>query len=390
MPKKVPALIKPIMLIWAREYAYLNLAEASKRLRITSDKLKAWEDGIEVPTVNQLHEIARVYRQPFAVFYLTNPPVSPKLSVKDYRRIPGEGFQQISPELAHEIRIAHYRKDLFIELFLEIGKQPPDLSMVLNINDKPDISAENIRKLLGISVREQKTWKDSRIAFNKWRESIENIGVLVFQSAQYPTNVARGFSLGEVPLPIIVVNRKDSYTGRIFTLFHELAHILIRTSGICEVDPDIVLPPEEQRIEVFCNKIAAEVLMPRQEFLNEYHSTLLENVKPEMLDIKINYLASQFCISREATIRRMVTLGLVSEQFYKDKRVELLNVYRKNERSSGYVTPVVNVISQTGKPYVRAVLQAYDNNKITLSDVSNYLGLRIKHIKRVGELVGVR
>lgn len=390
MSKGLTAIIRPEMLIWARQYAYLPLEEAARRIGIPSDKLLSWESGSTSPTVNQLHDIARVYHQPFAVFYLASPPKPIGLPVKDYRRLPGDGLPNITPELANEIRIAINRREISLDLSNEIGEPIPGFSLSLSISDKVDYSGEIIRQQLGITFDKQKSWRDSRIAFNNWREALENFGVLVFQSSQLVPAVARGFSIGEFPFPVIVVNRKETHTGRIFTLLHEFAHILLRTSGVCEVDPDISLPPEEQLIEVFCNQIAAEALMPRSEFLNEYKTILQRGAQAGLSDSKIESIAIQFGVSREAAVRRMLILGLITEKFYQDKRDQYLKQYQKAGKSSGFVPPATDVISLAGKPYARLVLNAFDTNKITSSDVSNFLGVRLKHLREIGEIVGVR
>jgi Zn-dependent peptidase ImmA (M78 family) len=321
---------------------------------------------------------------------LSSPPKPITLPVKDYRRLPGEGISNITPELANEIRTAINRRDISLDLFQDMGESVPEFSLSLSINDQLDSSGEMIRQQLDISYDKQKNWRDSRIAFNNWREALEKYGVLVFQSSQLDPFVARGFSISEFPLPVIVVNRKDTYTGRIFTLLHEFAHILLRTSGVCEVDPDISLPPGEQKIEVFCNQISAETLMPRSVFYNEYQYMLQGSSHSELTDSKIEIIASKFGVSREAAVRRMLTLGLVSEKFYQDKRDQFINQYKKVGKSTGFVPPATDVISLAGKPYTRLVLSAFDTNKITSSDVSNFLGVRLKHLKEIGEIVGVR
>jgi len=378
------------MLVWGRQYAYLSVDEAARRIGIPSEKLASWESGSTFPTVNQLHDIARVYHQPFAVFYLASPPKPINLPVKDFRRQPGNGMPNISPELAREIRIAINRREIALELFQEIEEPILDFSLSLSIDDDIASSGEILRHKLGITCDRQKSWRDERSAFNNWREALENFGVLVFQSSQLVPDIARGFSIGEFPLPVIVVNRKDTYTGRIFTLLHEFAHILLRTSGVCEVDPDISLPPEDQLVEVFCNRIAAETLMPRSEFLNEVKDALHGNLQNDLTDSIIKFIASQFGVSREAAIRRMLTLGLVTEEFYQEKREELLKQYQRTGKSSGFVPPATDVISLAGKPYARLVINAFDANKISISDVSSYLGVRLKHIREIGEMVGVR
>ncbi len=390
MAKGLTAFIQPNLLIWARQYSYLSKEEAAKRIQVPLEKLDSWEKGISYPTVNQLHEVARVYHQPFAFFYLPSPPDLKPIPVKDFRRLPGGEIPDISPELANEIHIAMNRRDIYMDLSQEMGDQIIDYSISLSLYDQPDKVSEIIRNKLDVSIDKQRNWGDNRIAFNEWRECLEKINVLVFQTSQFDPSIARGFSIGEFPLPVIVVNRKDTYTGRIFSLIHEYAHILLKTSGVCEIDPNINLPPEEHQIEVFCNQIAASTLMPSSDFYYEYQNIINLSYESGLTDNKIEKIALRFCVSREAALRRMLSLDLITDSFYKIKREQYLEQYKKIGKTSGFVPPATNVISLAGKPYTRLVLNAFDNNIITSSDISNYLDVRLKHLKAIGERVGVR
>lgn len=390
MSKGILTIINPELLVWARQYAYFSIDEAADRLGISIEKIKSWEVGESVPTVNQLHEIAKVYHLPFAAFYLSTPPDLPPVNVRDYRRLPGDGLPNISPELVNEIRIAMNRREIFIDLMQEIGEQIQDFTLNLNAEENLERSCYLFRQQLDITFAKQNSWKDPRIAFNNWREALEKSGLLVFQSSQIPLSVARGFSLCDIPLPVIVVNRKDTYTGRIFTMFHEFSHILLRKSGVCEIEIDNSLPPEELQIEVLCNEVAAEILMPRSTFLVEFHKLKLDPSNPIIPEPIIEKFASKFGVSREAIVRRMATLGLVSEAFYQEQRAKYLKQYQERGKSSGFVHPATDVISLAGKPFSRLVITAFDNNRISSSDASNFLGIRLKHINEIGEMVGVR
>ena len=98
---------------------------------------------------------------------------------------------------------------------------------------------------------------------------IENIGVLVFQITRVDLEEASGFALAEDMLPALAVNRKDFWSRRGFSLLHEFVHVMLRVSGASDLDVDAARPPEDARVEVFCNQVAAAALMPRAEFLAE-------------------------------------------------------------------------------------------------------------------------
>ena len=92
---------------------------------------------------------------------------------------------------------------------------------------------------------------------------------MIFQTTRFPSDEASGFAIAAETLPVIAVNRNDALTRRAFSLLHELAHLMIRVSGVSELDTDVNRPPEDQRIEVFCNSVAAAALIPRDVLMAE-------------------------------------------------------------------------------------------------------------------------
>lgn len=108
---------------------------------------------------------------------------------------------------------------------------------------------------------------------------------------------------------MIVVNRKDALSGRTFCLLHEFTHLTLRRSGICDFDKSAFWPPEEQKVEVFCNAVAAAALMPRERFLTENIELQRAKDQPSRSDDELIELARQYSVSREAALRRLLTLG---------------------------------------------------------------------------------
>lgn len=386
------AIVKPEMLLWGRQYAYLSLEEAAKKIGVTIDTLREWENGISSPTVNKLHIIARVYKQLFAVFFLQSPPKPASLPLKDFRRLPTIGKYSISYELASEIRIAMARREIAIRLVEETGEELQEFQMSVSLEDSILDISKMIRTALFSDLLRFPSFVDKRKAFNFFRERVEHLGILVFQASSVGVDEMRGFSLSESTFPVIVVNRKDSLAGRIFSLFHELTHILLRTSGLCEIDPDITLPPEEQKLEVFCNKVAAEILMPAQDFIENAELQLQNRQTSVFSDIVIESLSNLYGVSREAVVRRLLTLNLVTKGFYQTMRSqyqqELSELPEKKEKG-GPISPAKQIISLAGKPYCNLILGAISENRITVNDASGYLNVRINQINKVVQLVGI-
>lgn len=208
--------VEPEMLLWGRQYAYLSIDDASQRIGVSVEKLREWENGVSSPTVVQLHRIARVYKQLFAVFYMQNPPKPASLPLKDFRRLPSTGISEISYELAGEIRTAINRREIAVRMVEEMEEEPIEFSLTAYLSEKPSEIAEKVRSLLFSDLSKIPSFANKYNAFRFFRERLERLGILVFQSSSVSVSEMRGFSIYESQFPVIVVNRKDSPAGRIF------------------------------------------------------------------------------------------------------------------------------------------------------------------------------
>ncbi len=389
MTRTAEAIPNKDMLVWARKRSAMPLDIAAKKIQIQPEKLMAWESGEQRPTIAQLRKLGDLYRRPLAAFYL---PVAPALppKLRDLRLFPGTLGEIDWINLTKEERIARERRAIVLDLLETEGNLPPVFEHTARLDNNPESVGQQIRKILGITLQEQKTLAGPDEAFRFWRTALEASGVLVFQSTKIDLITARGFSIPEFPLPIIVINRKDSPRARVFTMLHEFAHVLLRIGGVCDLDYHDGRLPEEQRIEVFCNHAAGAALVPR-DVLSAMPVTFNKRVDWDWEDKDIEYISKQFGVSREVIARRLLILGKVSPLFYESKRDMYQLQYKtyKNSRTKGFITPPMDVVSSAGKHYVSLVLTALYNDRISPRDVSNYLGVRLKHLPRIEQLVGL-
>jgi Zn-dependent peptidase ImmA (M78 family) len=191
-------------------------------------------------------------------------------------------------------------------------------------------------------------------------------------------------------VPVIVLNGRDTPSGRTFTLAHEVGHLLLADGGLCDLhergDGGFVPDPE-----VWCNAFAAALLMPRDAFVTEPLVAITTGVQ-EWSDDDLQTLASRYGTSREAALRRLVTLQRASLDFYRRRRVQFLDEYEelraaqkaKNSRGPGFD---VMRVRDLGRPYIRIVLDAYGRRAITASTMADYLGVRLKHVPKIAERV---
>ncbi|MDT8878750.1 ImmA/IrrE family metallo-endopeptidase [Halomonas saccharevitans] len=375
--------INPELLVWARESIRMDVAYAAKKLRITEEKLKNWEAGVERPTVRQLRGVAKSYKINFGAFFLPEPPELFKSPVKDFRRHHGSTALDINPEIYIDLRSNLNSREIAVELESELGENQESFQLFCSLEESPSEVAKRIRKSIGMSFSKQKTARTSRQAFNMWRELIAELGCLVLQSTKIDLNEMRGYSVFFDYKPLLVVNRKDAYSARTFTLLHELTHILLRSSGLCDLSSNTSMPPHEQKLEVFCNKVASQALVP-DEYLLSYPA--IRNTEPEGWNDQIlSPISRDFGVSREVILRKLLDHNLTTQSFYEENRER----YRqdaeiaKKKSKGGFVTPSVDTVSSKGKQFVSLVFDAMNSSLITSSDASDYLGVKAKHFPKI-------
>lgn len=363
-------------------------AVAAKKIGVAEERLMDWEEGNSQPTIKQLRKIANTYKQSFAAFFLREAPTIPKLPLKDYRRLPGAINHELSHEIIMDVRSSMERRLISLDLMQLNGIEVGKFSYYGSTDEGVDVLSKRIRRDLGVSFAEQIKLRNPSKGFKYWREALEDLGVLVFQSSSIDIGDMRGYSVYEDYLPVIVVNRKDAEAARIFTMLHELVHIYLRASGLCDLESRTDIPPEEQRLEQFCNDVAANTLVPRKHFNS--NDILLKNDTNIWSDIEISSLAKEYCVSREMIARRLVEVGRADKVFYRDKREEYLDEYKKAKarKPSGFVPPSVDVLSKGGRKFSGLVIQSLKSKKINSTQASELLGVKLKHIKKISSSLG--
>lgn len=401
MAARVKANINPALITWARESAGYSIAEAAEKIGVKPEQLTEWEkaDSEEKPSIPQLRKISEVTKRPLAVFYLAKVPKDFQV-IRDLRRLPGVGMRKFSPELQYEIRLANERRQLALEMAEDLEETPRKFSLSAKLADDTEKVGERIRKALGVDDGIQLNWRDKngRNAFNGWRNRIEGLGALIFQAVRLGDDEASGIAIVSDTLPIIVVNRKDALTRRTFSLLHELAHIMIHVSGVSDLHTDEKRPAEDQKIEVFCNQVAAAALIPKDSLLAEQRVIAQGMRSTKWSDEDIRELALRFNVSREALLRRLLTFDRTTNEFYRKKRQQFITEYqaqkarKKKEQAEKEMARNMpqETMSNLGSFLVGIVLGNYYQEKITLSDVAGYLKVKTKHIPKIEELSRAR
>ena len=331
----------------------------------------------------QLRKLARVYKRPLAVFYLPTPPTDFQ-AIHDFRRLHDTGRGTVSPDLSFQMRTAHARRQLAIDLYEAVEGPVPEFELSGTLNEDPEALGARIREFLGVAVATQRRWVAGYKSFDGWREALEAKGVLVFQTRDVEMTEARGFSISETPLPVVVVNNKDAPPGRVFTMMHELSHVALRAGGLCDMSETHERPPEDQRAEVFCNAAAAATLLPKEDLLLE--DAVRMNPGPNWPDQQLRGLGNRYGVSREAMLRRLLTLEKTTEDIYQEYS-ERNRQADSERRTGGFAPPSRLAVSTSGRFFTHLVLHNYRQDTITASDVAEYLNVRLKHLPKIEEIV---
>lgn len=389
--------IKSDVLVWARESIGRNIGQVAGRLHVSENLVTRWESRDENPTLNQVRTLAGYYKRPLAAFFLPEPPEEPP-PPKDFRTLPGEDTLPLSPKTRLALRRARRLQSLTKELNGDLPGHIADRIGGASLSDDPESLAAEVRNRFGVTSQVQFGWEKDIEALDQWREQVERQGVLVFQMS-WPLEEARAFSITDGDIPVIVLNTKDHIRARAFSLFHEFCHLLLREGGICDPIRGLLWAAggtdahaeDIRSVEMFCNHFAGALLVARDDLLG--HDLVRRASRDRGWPNRtLGTLAREFKVSREVILRRLLISRRTSRQFYQMKHEEWETKARElqERKGGGRRDPPKECVQQNGTPFVSLVLESYRNDRITCSDVSDYLNIRLKHLPKVEGLVEVK
>ncbi len=384
MAKSVKALITPEVLKWARERRInLDLDLAAEKLKIDPERLTDWEDGKEQPTFAQLKKIANIYKTHVSIFYLPKPPTDFH-PLTDYRVLP----QTTAPDNEQTYRLkanileVFDRRETLIDFYELLDMPFPEVSIKVNRNETYIRAAEKIRKFLNTNTEILPRTKDRYKVLKFWKRTVESKGILVCQTSanthlSVELKTFRGFCIAQKPFPVIVLNSQDSPNGRIFTILHELVHIALGESIIQNMKYEDVSFQNVDPVEVFCNQVAAEVLVPEKE--------LLTIVEPPFSLKLLTEACQHFGVSIEVIMRRLLTLKKITRQMYQTFRIEQQNKYNETDQNpKGFPHYHTRLLNATGEYFARTAFSAYYEDKITLADLTSvFSNCATKHLSKI-------
>jgi len=356
----------------------LSLEDVASRLKKDVAQIVAWENGEDHPTYGQLETLAySCYKRPIAIFFFPQPPDEEDQHA-DFRLLPEHEFAKLAPETRYSIRTMKARRESLIEL--SGGRNPSKRlifrDLAITRSHVPSDFPDKIRDYLGIDLETQWRWRNAEQALKAWREAIQDSGVFVFKGPLTQQGIS-GFCLDDSEFPIIFINNANAKTRQIFTLFHELAHILFRENGMTLTDDSFIdsLPTEDRDLEAACNRLASEILVPSDVFDNDVAGW---DGDPE----QIAEFAKRYCVSREVIGRKLLERGSIDRETYREL-ARLWNEEWLMRTRSGMGNYYNNQSAYLGSHYLRLAFSQYYDGRCTLAELSDHLGVKARNVEKL-------
>ncbi|MGO3503014.1 MAG: ImmA/IrrE family metallo-endopeptidase [Brachybacterium tyrofermentans] len=357
----------PATLEWAREVSHVSVDELATALNVKPGRIAEFEDGDALPTFRQLTLMAAKLDRPLGFFFAL-PPSEPDVpATADFR---GRAHDELPADLAREMKRAEQHRDAMLDLAGSPVRRIPEGAITWKTVSR---RAAALRSFFGLTDTFVPPESQNNQVFNFWRGLLEENGVLVFQATKISLGTFRGLSVHHDDLPMILVNGADSPMGRTFTLFHEVAHLINRTSGLCVMRESV----DEEAI---ANNFAASFLMPEP----AVRGRLDDEAEPEFAAEK---LARHFKVSTLAAAVRLRRLDIIDDADLEAIRSASDDNWQRireaQKQKKGFVPPWRLRYRDLGPMYIGAVADALEDRRVDLVDATYLLNARLPMVEQL-------
>ena len=367
----------------------VTTAFLAQRTGFSEDKVDAWLDvsSDAFPTLNQAKNLAKVLKVPFAGLYMhkNNLPIKQLPSLRNLRTLPYLSIDDSSLNLAVAELIRYHEFLVSTEAELDIATAPLALPA---IPDSTDIAgyAQLIRTYFGLELETQFNLTSSRQFYLYVRQQIESKGIFVHCFTGVDVEIARGISIFNEAAPLIGINDMDRYPAKTFSIIHELVHILMRQSTLCN---EMFASFSSQNEEVFCNAVAGEVLVPAVSL-----NVVLNAKKLTVFSLEdIEVIAKKYSVSKEVITRRLYDTNRISKDEYDTYANEIRQnflqqreadkIARQEGRGKQVFTNVSRgAVDKTSPAICKVLFIGYSDGYFSKQEVSGLLGIKEKHIPK--------
>ncbi|KKZ12855.1 MAG: DNA-binding protein [Candidatus Synechococcus spongiarum 142] len=370
--------VNPQMLSWAaRQRVGLKRDELVRKF----EKLPQWETGERKPTLKQLEKFARTVHVPVGYFFLNEFPKE-ESPIPDFRTVAGQSVTELSPDLLEMIYACQERQSWYRDFALATQELELNFIGSAHVSMRPEEIAEGMRETLGLDLVTSKRCSGTDTLLRLLSKQAEDAGVLVMGSGivasnthrVLDTNEFRGFALVDSLAPLVFINRTDSKTGQLFTLAHELAHLWLGTSALSNVNPESKSEISDQRREeIWCNEVAAELLVPIADLRESIQENLQEQ---EELSKILSRLGKIFKVSKLVLLRRLLDASYLDRESFEiawQNECMNWNISVQSKKSGGDFCRTT--LSRVGHKFAEALIISTLEGQTLYRDAFRMLGV---------------
>lgn len=381
MPK---AFINKDIISWALLRAGMSEDELADKLKVREDKVMSWVLGDDHPTFTQAQKMATILGIPFGYLYLNQPPEE-ELPITDFRTV-GSVPQALDVNTKNFLKDVLYKHDWFKEYRIQQGYDAVPFVGRASLEMPAQSVAADIIASLGLHPRPRTGTFEDYIKFLV--QKAEDAGIWVMRTSMVgnntsrplSTDIFRGVAISDPIVPLIIINSKDSKSAQIFTIAHELAHLWLGETGISNVDLAKANASINSKVEAFCNRVAAELLTPSDEFKSRWNDdvALIDQVDTLAYAFKV----SRVVVARRALDLRYITAGMYSE-FYQQEQTRWIALAEKQSKKPAHIPQHVMLPIRYGRKFTYSVVSEAVRGSMLLREASSLLGTNPSKMQRL-------
>lgn len=386
------AFIQPNLLRWAFERSRLPVDKVAKTVHVKPEQIKSWQGGGGYPTFNQAQNLAHALHVPFGYLFLSAIP-NEKPAIPDLRTVRDATPQEFSADFIDLLNDVLRKQQWYREYQQQEGYEALSFIGRFSVKDNPNKVAEDINQTLGINEKLRSDSANWSEFLRKFIQRAESNGIMVLQNGVVGNNNKRplsvdefrGFAISDEFAPLIFINARDYKVAQIFTLAHELAHLWIGESGISNLA--LRTAPPNINIEIFCNHVAAQLLVPEELFLLEWKNDYsIEN--------NLEKLVGRFRVSSIVILRRALDLGRITKNaFFSYYDLEMKNQFKRKEEQaekSGGGNFHATLFARNSRLLTTTVTSLAYEGKLLYREAASLLGVKVKSLDKIAEKLGIR
>lgn len=390
------AYINGKILTWARKRVGYDI-ERLVGGKITVAKVIAWESGESYPSEGDAEALAEKLGISYAMLFMKAPPATALPTTPDLRTLSGKPIEKPSVDFLRVLTDTLARQEWCRGDRLDAGAKPLPFVGKFTLADRPSVVAAAMTSVLDLDLSHRSSCNSYEDFLKSLVKMAEQAGILVMRSGvvrhatNRPLNVNefRGFVLNDSYAPIVFINDTDAKAAQVFTLAHELAHIWIGADGVSDRHPN-TKKDSRNAIEVFCDKVAAEFLIPEAAFPSHWRAGTSD-------EQNMRETARFFKVSTLSALRRAKDLGrlplpkffqLVDEQYDHFKRLatQEREKQKRRERKGGNFWASFDL--RNSPTFNKALAASLKQERISYSDAASLFGVNISatvtYLRRLG------